>query len=95
MDSQEATDNLRIIHKVLTAFQTSFWEAQRRSGGLWKLQPRAPFDRLDAFLARCEEMQHIKMAVLQFGRLERIEIGGSLVSLLACAFFDISDPPFL
>lgn len=82
MDAQEATEKLRTVQKVLTAFQAAYWTAQGKSGGLWKLHRNAPFDRLDAFLARCEDVLQMKIAVLQFGRLERIEVGGTQASLL-------------
>ena len=77
MDNVEATEKLRAVQKVLTAFQSSFWAARARSGGLWKLNPNAPFARLDAFLARCEDIHLMKLANLQFGKLERIEIGST------------------
>ncbi len=80
MDAQEAAEKLRTVEKVLTAFQSAFWTAQSRSEGLWKLHPRAPFDGLDLFLARCEEVLQVKLAVLQFARLERIEVGGTQAS---------------
>lgn len=82
MDAQEATEKLRAVQKVLTAFQSAYWTAQGKSGGLWKLHRSAPFDRLDAFLLRCEDVLQMKLAVLHFGRLERIEVGGTQASLL-------------
>ena len=81
MDSQEATEKLRTVQKVLTGFKSAFWTAQGRSRGLWKLHSAAPFNRLDLFLARCEEVLQMKLAMLQFGRLERIEVGGTQVTL--------------
>ena len=83
MDAQEATEKLRAVLKVLTAFRSTFLTAQSRSQGVWKLHSSAPFDRLDLFLARCEEVLDMKLAVLQFGRLERIEVGGTEASILA------------
>lgn len=82
MDSQEAADKLQTIQRVLSAFKASFWAAQGRSAGLWKLRPEAPFDRLDAFLTRCKDAQAMKLAILQYGKLERAEIGGTKVSAI-------------
>ena len=83
MDSLEATEKLRTVQKVLAAFRASFLETQARSGGVWKIHPSAPFARLDAFLERCQEVYGLKAATLQFSRLERVEIGGTEVTLLA------------
>lgn len=77
MDSLEASEKVRTIQKVLSTFQSSFQAAQRRSEGVWKLHPDAPFDRLYAFLRRCKDLLEVKMAVLQLGKLERIEVGGT------------------
>lgn len=79
MDSLEASEKLRTVQKVLSAFQSSFRDAQRRSGGLWKLHSGAAFDRLDKFLVRCEELLQVKVAIVQLGKLDRIEIGGTQV----------------
>ena len=79
MESQEATEKLETVHRVLASFRTSFLESRARSRGIWKIHPNAPFARLTAFSARCREVSEIKLAVLQFGRLERIEIGGTKV----------------
>lgn len=83
MDAQEATEKLRAVQKVLTTFRSAFLTAQSRSRGLWKLHPSAPFDRLDLFLGRCEAVLQMKLSVLQFGRLERIEVGGTQASIAA------------
>ena len=79
MDAQEATDKLRTVQRVLAAFKAQFLETRARSDGVWKLHPAAPFKRLDAFAARCAEVYDLRIAVLHFGRLERIEIGGTKV----------------
>ena len=80
MDSLEATEKLKVVQKVLISFKQKFLETRDRSGGIWSIHPKAPFVQLDAFLARCQELKDMKTAILQFGRLERVEIGSSEVS---------------
>ena len=79
MDSLEATEKLRTVQKVLASFKNKFLETRSRSQGVWSINPNAPFVQLDAFLNRCQELYEIKLAVLQFTRLERVEIGSSEV----------------
>jgi hypothetical protein len=43
----------------------------------WRIQNTALFPRLDAFLERCHDLLDLCKTVVQFQRLERIEIGGN------------------
>ena len=52
LDSQEASEKLRVIHKVFKGFKANFRAAQGRSEGLWKLRANAPFDRLGRILGQ-------------------------------------------
>lgn len=83
MDSMEATEKLKAIQKVLLSFKSKFLETQDRSQGVWKIYPKAPFVHLDAFLARCQELHDIKLAIVQYNKLERVEIGSSEASCFA------------
>ena len=43
----------------------------------WKFQNAALFARLDAFLERCHDILDLTKTVLQFNKLERVEVGGT------------------
>ena len=43
----------------------------------WKFQNAALFSRLDAFLERCHDILDLTQTVLQFNKLERVEVGGT------------------
>ena len=43
----------------------------------WRIQNTALFPRLDAFLERCHDLLDLCKTVVQFQKLERIEIGGN------------------
>ena len=50
-------------------------------GNPWRIQSSAMFGRLDQFMERCHEVLDICNTSVQFYRLERVEIGGSKVSI--------------
>jgi len=42
----------------------------------WRFQNSALFARLDSFLERCHDILDLTQTVLQFNKLERVEVGG-------------------
>lgn len=79
MDSLEATEKLKSVQRVLLSFKAKFLETQSRSSGVWNINPKAPFVQLDTFLSRCQELYDVKLAISQYSKLERVEIGSSEV----------------
>ena len=47
----------------------------------WRIQNTALFPRLDSFLERCHDLLDLCKTVVQFQKLEKIEIGGNKVLL--------------
>ena len=43
----------------------------------WRFQNSALFARLDSFLERCHDILDLTQTVLQFNKLERVEVGGT------------------
>ena len=78
LDAQEAVDKLRTVERVLLGFKTAFLMVQKRGSNRLRL-PSPAFTRLDAMLQRCRDLLALKLAMLQFARLDRIEIGGTKV----------------
>ena len=79
---QEAVDKLRTTLKVLGSFKSFYFDYKARSAAEceanpWRFQNGALFSRLDAFLERCHDIQDLSQTMLQFGKLERVEVGGT------------------
>lgn len=51
----------------------------------WRFHNAAVFGRLDAFMQRCANMLELQSTCVQFGRLERLEIGGTKGKALTSA----------
>ena len=130
-EPQEAAEKLRLVLKVLGTFKSYFLEYKARSiaqvpSNPWRVQSGALFGRLDAFLARCQDVlelcrtrQEVRVCrhcvavlwvvgqgavavcfpmptarccssqscltlapLLQFNRLERVDVGGARGHLL-------------
>lgn len=61
LEPQDAAEKLRLALKVLGAFKSCFLEYKARSAvqvpaNPWRVQSGALFGRLDAFLARCQDV---------------------------------------
>ena len=68
--------------QVCGLFKSAYFDAKARSStevadNPWDLQSGALFSRLDAFLERCRDLLDLFRTVVQFRKLERIEIGGN------------------
>ena len=73
--------------------QQQFLEAckeAKQNKNQWKITTNALFVRLDAFSERCQDLMHLTSTIIQFSKLERIEIifgihrRFDLLNLLAC-----------
>ena len=79
---QESVDKLRTTLKVCKSFKSFYFEynqltAEQCPDNPWRFQNSALFSRLDAFMERCDDIQDLSLTMLQFGKLERVEIGGT------------------
>ena len=82
IEAQEAVDRLMITLKVCGTFKSVYFDYKSRANNEvpqnpWRIQNTALFPRLDAFLERCHDLLDLCKTVVQFQRLERIEIGGN------------------
>ena len=65
-------------------------EQQERSGGGWRLQTSAVFEDLDGFRNHCIDLFDMVRTTMQYGRLEKLEIGGSRGAELSKYICDIT-----
>ncbi|XP_067212065.1 dynein beta chain, ciliary [Linepithema humile] len=82
-DVDEALQRVKISKEVLEEFKQQF-ELRKHMPGLkpeappWTFNSTAVFTRLDAFLKRLADIEWLFDTVLEFSKLEKIEIGGIL-----------------
>ena len=83
--------------QVCGLFKAAYFEAKARSStevphNPWDLQNSALFPRLDGFLERCRDMLDLFRTVVQFRKLERIEIGGNKGRSLSASVVQAARP---
>jgi dynein heavy chain len=88
-ESAECYEKLDRTLQICTAFKDSYVfyrdiaAAQSGSSEGWKMKNDALFVRLDAFRERCRDALDFTRTVMQFLKLERIDIGGTKGKLLS------------
>lgn len=90
MEPGDAVDKLRSTLRVLGTFKSYYFEYRGRAGLVcpenpWRASSSALFARLDAFMGRCHDVLELCVTSVQFSRLERVEVGGSMGRLLSAA----------
>lgn len=72
-----ACDRLSLILDVIAKFKEAFFEYKAKANDSWNITTNALFVRLDAFSERCQDIQHLTNTIVQFSKLNKIEIGGT------------------
>ena len=78
----DAVDRLTTALKVCSSMKTIYFGYKARvlvecPDNPWRFQNSALFVRLDSFLERCHDILELCQTVLQFSRLETVEVGGT------------------
>ena len=94
LDPTEALERFQLTLKVCGLFKSSYFDYKALSeteapDNPWKIQNAALFPRLDAFLERCHDLLDLFRTVVQFRKLERIEIGGNKGRTLSASVVQI------
>eukprot|EP00227_Mantoniella_beaufortii_P011774 CAMPEP_0197579874 /NCGR_PEP_ID=MMETSP1326-20131121/3768_1 /TAXON_ID=1155430 /ORGANISM="Genus nov. species nov., Strain RCC2288" /LENGTH=4505 /DNA_ID=CAMNT_0043143449 /DNA_START=243 /DNA_END=13760 /DNA_ORIENTATION=+ len=82
VEPPEAVEKLKTTLKVCGTFKSYYFDyksktQQETPENPWRFQNSALFARLDSFLERCHDILDLTQTVLQFNKLERVEIGGT------------------
>ena len=82
VEPPEAVAKLQLTLKVCGAFKQQYFAYKSRTNqetpkNPWRFQNSALFARLDAFLERCHDILDLTTTVLQFSKLERVEVSGT------------------
>ena len=78
----KAVDMLKIVLKVCGFFKSVYFDYKAKASqdcpeNPWRIQNNALFMRLDSFLERCHDILDLTQTIVQFSRLEKIEVGGT------------------
>lgn len=81
-EPQDAVAQLKLVLRVLGTFKSVYFEYRNKAGtecpdNPWRFQNSALFARLDSFMERVHDLLELAETMLQFLRLERVEIGGT------------------
>eukprot|EP01052_Picozoa_sp_SAG31_P036878 SAG31_NODE_4666_length_3053_cov_1.294177_1_plen_415_part_01 len=93
-EPQDAVNKLKQGIRVCGMLKTIYFGykarvAQECLDNPWRFQNSALFARLDSFLERCHDMLELCNTVLQFGRLETVEVGGTKGKVLTTSVAQI------
>ncbi|KAJ3312837.1 hypothetical protein HDV04_002647 [Boothiomyces sp. JEL0838] len=85
-EPEEAAERLRVVLKVCNAFKTTYFEFKAQtahSSRPWNFDSKLVFSRLDKFLVRVQQILDLFDTIMEFNRLEKIEIGGTKGKILS------------
>lgn len=68
---------MSIAFDVSAKFKEAYFEYKAKSNNTWKIMTNALFIRLDAFMERCQDIMHFTETIVQFNRLNKIDIGST------------------
>jgi dynein heavy chain len=85
----DAHSKLKIALDTCTQFKEAYHEYKSKVRGQWKITQNALFVRLDSFQERCSDVMHLTDTILQFKRLEKIEIGNTKGKVLSATIQQI------
>ena len=79
--AHKALDMLQLTFKVCGQFKTRYFDYKAKANhecakNPWRIQNQALFARLDTFLERCKDVLELTEVVVQFKKLEKVEVGG-------------------
>jgi dynein heavy chain len=76
-EAAEAHEKLILALDVCSKFKDAYFEYKSQSKNQWKITTNALFVRLDSFSERCQDIKHLTNSIIQFTKLQRIEIGNT------------------
>lgn len=76
---------------MCSKFKDAYFEYKAKAKNQWKITTNALFVRLDSFSERCQDIMHLTSTIIQFNRLQRIEIGNTKGRQLTASVLQIFD----
>lgn len=82
-EPEEAAERIRTALKVCESFKSAYLNVKAKTATTkrpWNFEGKSIFGRLDAFMARGQDVLDLFQTIIEFNKLEKIEIGGTKVS---------------
>jgi len=76
-EPKQAHDQLTVAFDVCAKFKDAYFEYKQKAKGQWKITTNALFVRLDSFSERCQDIMHLTSTIIQFSKLQKIELGNT------------------
>jgi len=90
-EPKEAHDKLTLALDVCSKFKDAYFEYKAKAQNTWKITTNALFVRLDSFSERCQDIMHLTSTIIQFNKLQKIEIGNTKGKQLTSSVIQIFD----
>ena len=90
-EPKEAHDKLTLALETCSKFKDAYFEYKGKAKGAnqWKITTNALFVRLDSFQERCQDIMHFTSTIIQFNKLQKIEIGNTKGKQLTASVMQI------
>lgn len=75
--TKEANDRLATTVLVCSKFKEAYYIYKDKTDNEWRITTSALFKRLDDFADRCQDIIYLTSTIIQFNKLDKIEIGGT------------------
>jgi len=90
-EPKEAHDKLNLALEVCTKFKNAYFDYKSKAKSQWKITTNALFLRLDTFQERCQDIMHLTSTIMQFTKLQKIDIGNTKGKTLSVSVLNIHD----
>ena len=85
-EPEEASERLKVVIRICDAFKNTYLDTKAstlESSRPWNFDSKIVFGRLDKFLIRVQQILELFTTIIEFNRLEKIEIGGTKGKILS------------
>lgn len=85
-EPEEAAERLKVVIRVCDAFKQTYFDYKAQTAEMkrpWNFDTKLVFARLDKFLGRVQQIVELFDTIIEFNRLEKIEIGGTKGKILS------------
>lgn len=83
-EPEEAADRIKLVLRICDAFKQTYVEAKAKtldSAHPWNFDAILVFGRLDIFLARVQQILDLFDTIIEFNKMEKVEVGGTKVCI--------------
>ncbi|KAI8812367.1 dynein heavy chain and region D6 of dynein motor-domain-containing protein [Cladochytrium replicatum] len=85
-EPEEASDRIKQVLRVCDALKQNYIECKAKAaeaGKSWNFDSKLVFSRLEKFLVRVRQILELFETIIEFNRLEKVEIGGTKGKILS------------